>query len=364
MRPSRPTNAAGSAAANQHAYIPPQIEQAMTKHMQENLPAHLRQYADPNNHGYIPSSVQASIAKEMNKTMPAYMSQYSGAYVEQNMINPAVNRTPLSSSSSERSVPPPIPNPLRRDHSIPVGEQKTVALDTLPLAARQNQFAPDNPYENTAQQTAMPNQLQQPSAAPENPYYFLNSTPPPAKPLTPFKLGGGPSTNRLFVFIGGAIVLIILIVAISSVLGGKSNGPALLSVAQDETEMNHLLGNAQGQEQNLNQADVNFIATSSAVLTSADQRLLSYMSINKIKYKSDELTLKENPTIDTTLSNAIQSGNYEPAFYSAMQTQLKTYVSDISAAYKLTKGPKGRALLKSDDKQAIILYKQITTNSQ
>jgi hypothetical protein len=367
MRPSRPTNAAGAAAANQQAYIPPQIQQAMTKNMQQNLPAHLRQYVDSNNSGYIPSSIQASITKEMNKSMPAYMQQYTGAYIEQNMVNPSVNRQPISTSSSERSTPPPIPDQLRRSHSIPVGEQKTVGLDTLPLAAKANLFAADtSPYTSTpppipGQQPLQPAQPTKPTA----PYDFIMNPQSGPKQVSPFNLGGGRSSwKRLLAIIIGALILIILIAALGSALGGKSNAISLVSVAQDETEILHILGNAAGQEQSLNQTDVNFIATSTAVIQSSDTQLLNYMAINKVKYKSDALTLKESPATDTTLSNSIQSGNYESAFYTAMQTQLKTYVNDLSIAYKMTKGTKGRALLQSDDKQAVLLYKQITTNSQ
>ncbi|HXR50424.1 MAG TPA: hypothetical protein VN778_05360, partial [Verrucomicrobiae bacterium] len=84
-----------------------------------------------------------------------------------------------------------------------------------------------------------------------NDYSFITNPAPPPKPGLP--LPGNSFTARLVIALGGLLVLLILFAIIKSVLGGSSNQPALLSVAQDQQEINHLTANAaQSSQSQLN----------------------------------------------------------------------------------------------------------------
>ena len=69
-------------------------------------------------------------------------------------FEPKFNNPPTANSnqSVKPNLPPPVPNALKRDHSMPVGEQHVVDVNNLPKNAGSNLFASDNsnlpPVEN------------------------------------------------------------------------------------------------------------------------------------------------------------------------------------------------------------------------
>src|SRR5579884_2380346 len=112
---------------DRHAYIPPDIKNALNQHFSQNVPAHLKQYIGSNNSGYVPRGMEQAITRELQRNLPSHLQQYAGAYVQQNVVSPAIQAkssgTMVSRANTDLPSRPPVPDHLRQDHSIPYGEQ-------------------------------------------------------------------------------------------------------------------------------------------------------------------------------------------------------------------------------------------------
>jgi hypothetical protein len=199
-----------------------------------------------------------------------------------------------------------------------------------------------------------------PSTPQPSDYSFITNPAPPPKPG--LSLPGNSSVVRLIIALAGLLVLIIIFAVIKSALSGSSNQPALLSVAQDQQEIIHLTTNvtqnSQGQL-NVSTASQNFAATARLASTTAQQQLLAYMKTNHMKTSAKQLNLKQSAATDSQLSAAATSGTYDSTFKQIMQNELGVYKQDLSHAYDLTKGPKGRQLLNNDYNYAQLLLTQL-----
>jgi len=332
---------------NKNKYLPPDIAQSMNQHFQNNMPAHLKQYLSSITTGYVPRGMQDSIAKELKRNLPDHLKGYSDAYVEQSIMNPMI-KSHSQPSHVNLAAKPPIPSQLRRDHSMPVGEQHTVELNTLPVAAKQ-MFANESPQ-------SQPGVTQSPYDFIMNPEVKKSKTPLPGLPGLP------ASMNKLLIGLGLVFVLIIFIVVISSLIKGTSNTPALTSVLQDQTEIIHIATNA-SDVSSLSSSYKNFIATTQVSLGSASNQLTNYLTINGVKVSPAALTLKESSSTDQTLATANSNGDYSQVFDQVMTTELTTYVTDLSNANKEIKGVHGKALLRNFFDQEELLYTQLSQAS-
>jgi hypothetical protein len=354
------------AQPGRNTYIPPHIEQAMTQHMQQSLPAHLRQYIG--NDGYIPTSVQSSISASMQKTMPAHMRQYANTYMEHRVINSAIDNHTINTQARQVAARPPVPDSLNRSHSMPYGEQHTVELNSLPLAAR-NMFSSDQTDGNNTGPTLPTNHQSQvissdsPSTFQPTYDFILNNDngPKPSFKLAAPLPGLSSNLGRTLVVIGILFVLVIGYSVLMSAISGQSNVPAILSVLEDQKELIHITTNA--SQQSLPENSQNFAYTAQISLASNSGQLIKYLAINHDKFKQADLNLKINSATDLELSNSTESGTYSQTFAQVANLQIKTYMSDLSHAYNLTKGPKGRALLKNDYNQANLLLAQLTSTT-
>lgn len=242
------------------------------------------------------------------------------------------------------NIPPPRPNPLRQDHSIPVGEQHTVDMNSLPKSGGSNWFQSSQPNLNN----------------PGSPYDFILNPEKPKRsistrmPLTPIgRLGT----------IGGIIVgLIILIVIVSSLFSGSSSAPVMVSVLQDQQELIHI-SNSASQEPDISSTNQNFAATARLSLGSDLTVLESYLSSAGTSVSTSSLILKESPATDKLLSNSEASGDFNSTYDSIVKQQLNSYLSDIVAAYNQAKGPRGRSILRSDYNQAKLLMNGLNSGS-
>src|SRR5487761_1817365 len=208
-------NKPSSIASDRHAYIPPQIQHALDQHMERNLPNHLKQYVGPNKPAYIPNEVRKSLAQQMQKNLPAHLNGYTSAYLEQRTVNPSISR---ASSSSVRNNPPPVPNQLRRDHSMPGGEQFTVELNSLPIPSK-SMFSNENVPSPTLPIQAP---IETVNSGPDSNHpvydFILNPTEPPKPPLSlPSLPGVGPMFSKLLMVLIGLILLIIIYAVVQNV---------------------------------------------------------------------------------------------------------------------------------------------------
>jgi hypothetical protein len=369
--PSRPQ----PSFSDRNAYIPPEVQHVMDRQMQQ-MPENLKRYVGST--GYVPEHIEAKINKQLGKNMPSYMKQYTGAYLQKSVIKPTFSRSNFAvTNPSSQSLPPPVPDQLRRSHSMPMGEQHKVELDTLPLAARTSMFESDTNTQAESPQSQntyptqpsapMPSGDSSPAPMPPNadPYDFIVGHNQAAKqPLSLPKLPGTNSLLTKLLMALGAFILLIIVVSVGkSLFSGPTNVPALTTVAQDQIELMHIATNA-AQEPDISSDNTTFIATLQLSVTSSNSQLINYMSVNGHKVGQKELNLKISNTTDQDLTTAETAGTYNQTFDQIATTQINTYLSDLNSAYNLTKGPKGRALLTSDFNQAKLLLTQINALEQ
>ncbi len=213
----------------------------------------------------------------------------------------------------------------------------------------------------------------QPSGAPSGDgtpppdYGFITQPPkPPRRSLgLPSLPSNGPPFLRIAIVLGGLLVLLILFVIIKSLLSGGGNTQALTTVAQDQQEMIHILTNgttASTQQQAvLSSADQNFAATAQLSLTSAQNQLIVYLKNNGKKVSTKTLNLKVSPATDQQLTTAASNSTYDTTFRQVMQSKLTNYEAALKAAYKQTKGRKGRQLLSNEYNGAQLLLTQLNS---
>jgi len=332
---------------NRNKYMPPDVAKAMDQHFQNNMPSHLKQYVSGNSSGYVPRGMQDTLSKELQKNLPDHLKGYSDAFIEQSVMNPMLTNdsTPRSSNLPPHPI---IPDKLKRDHSIPYGEQYTVDPETLPLAANKL-FESESPIQNKV------NNNQPGQHVTTSPYDFIlnpeekkRQTPGPSLPGLPSNL------SKILLVVGGLFIVIIFIVIISSLIKGASNTPKYTAVLQDQNELGHLSLEA-SQVNSLPTNYLNFVANTQLTVGSAANQLTNYLSINGIKISPKLLLLKESSVTDNNLKSSQVNGNYNQYFVQVMQTQLNTYASDLTSAYNSTKGIHGRRLLANFYKQASLL---------
>ncbi len=341
----------------------------MTQHLQQTMPANLRQYIgkDP---AYVPRSAEVAINQALQKNMPAHLRQYADAYRDQRIFNPGPNADSNNFQTRPVSPHPPTPDPLRRSHSMPVGSQHTVELDTLPVAA-ESLFSSDHPTQVApgagpiGPQVISPSPDGQAPPTPQStdPYDFMNTPEAPKKMSLnlPGFNSAGPTVKRLITILVGLLLLVIVVSVFKSILAGGTNLNQLTVVVQDQQELLHI-STAASQVQNLFPNDQNLVATAQISLSSASSQTLSYLTLNKVKLKTATLDGRISKSIDLQLTNAQTAGNYDQVLDQVIQSQLNRYQSDLHYAYVATKGPHGRALLSSEYNQAGLLLSEAKAN--
>lgn len=212
---------------------------------------------------------------------------------------------------------------------------------------------PQPPYQQPPQQPPVP---QQP--APQGQYDFIvNPVAPPKK----IKLAPGNSLPmRILIVLGGLFILAIIAAVAVSVLGksgGAGDKAAILSVAQDQTELIRL--STSGVENSTSQRNKNFSSTTKISITSSQKKLLAFASAKKIKIDPKALPAKQSSDIDTQLATAKSASTYDVVYTGVMKQQLTKYQQDLGLAYK-SAGTAGKSLLQSEYKSADLLLTQLT----
>ncbi|HET8992100.1 MAG TPA: hypothetical protein VFN31_03655 [Candidatus Saccharimonadales bacterium] len=244
------------------------------------------------------------------------------------------NIEPSPNANPRPNIPPPIPSPLKQDHSLPVGEQQTVDVSNLPRNAGNNLFQPDNRV-----------------TSPEAYDFILNpetghsST---LKPKLPQSLGA-----KLGIGLVALMGIILLISIASSLFSSPSNLPYFESVLEDQQEIVHIATNAQS-EPDISSNNQVFVTTTIAALSSNSSALQAYLQSNGTKINSALLSLKINSAVDNELTSAESSGTFNSTFDQIARAQLNVYIEDLATA-RTKAGPQGRSLLTSFINQANLL---------
>lgn len=333
FRPSKPSQA----AQNKHTYIPVDIQAAMAEHVQQSMPAHLKQYQGGDS--FIPQRAENEMTKHLEKTLPPHLKQYAGAYMQQNIVQPSLGKPGTSvSPSSMPTGPSPIPH--------------------APVLTVQPNTPQNGPQDSYAANTVSP--AQEERTAPDQPYAFITNPAQTPKQSPLARLPGGNSAlMRGLVLLGGLLVLVIIFAIFKSLLGGGANLTPLVGIAQDQQELIHIATNA-SQQPSISAADQNLATTMRLSLASSQSETIAYLVGNHKKVTIKILDLKLSTTTDKQLSAAAAATTYDQTFQEVVQTKLTAYASALQQAYKLDNGKKGRALLTKSFQQTQLLQTQLT----
>ncbi len=190
-----------------------------------------------------------------------------------------------------------------------------------------------------------------------NNYDFIMN---PAQPARKNPLGGNSTAARLLVLVGGLFLVIAVIVVLMKIIGGSQglNKPAMLSVAQDQTEIVRLTTYAASNA--TSESKKNFSLTTTLSVSSQRDDLLAYLAKNHYTVKPKSLMLKHDATVDQQLEAARSSSTFDTAYGDVMKRELTSYQKDLRSAYK-TAGPTGKTLLTKQYDQTQLLLTLLTT---
>ncbi len=200
----------------------------------------------------------------------------------------------------------------------------------------------------------------QPPQAPQpaNDYSFIVN---PDTPQPTGKSFGGASSPiaRALIVLAGFVVLIILFSVVKGVLNSGSTAPLYLGLLQDQQSMIHITDLAT-KEPSITKGNKDFAYNANLSLFSDQRKTISYIKNTGTK-KIDEkqVNLKVSPTLDQQLTDAAAASNYNTVFPQIMKAKLTNYDQALQNTYNKTKGKNGRALLKSEHNNTVLLIKQL-----
>ncbi|HUD10468.1 MAG TPA: hypothetical protein VMR28_02225 [Candidatus Saccharimonadales bacterium] len=337
-------------AINRQQYIPPHVQQAISQHLQNTLPGSMKSYMSSG--GFVPGRAQKALTKQMEKNLPAHLKQYAGAYMEQNILNPATS----IASSAPLKPRPPIPNLTRLDHSNVSSEQFQATFNG------NNLFAPDSPPTDS---TTQPHEMSagsllppQPasSAQQQSPYEFITAdAPKPSRSLN--ILGSSSKKQRIMIVLGGAVLLIIIAIVFASILNKKPSSVGLVSLAQQQNEMITTATSAGSQA--TQQVTQNLTTTIQLSLITDQNQLLAFMkSANMKKISSKQLAAGTSTVATQDLANAQAASNFDAVYIQITQKQLTTYAETLKQVFASTNVISERQLLNTQYQAARLLLAQ------
>lgn len=185
--------------------------------------------------------------------------------------------------------------------------------------------------------------------------FIMNPAPAPRKsPL------GNSMATRALVVVGGLFLLVIIIaVAVNAFTktGASFDKSAMLSVAQDQTEIIRL--STIGAEDSVSQINKNFSITAKLGMATEQQNLLAYLATKGYKPNPKSLLLKQSAKTTTLLDGARSSSTFDVAYSGVMQRSLQAYRQDLTKAYNGA-GDSAKPVLTANYKTADLLLTQLT----
>lgn len=330
------------ALSQRGAYIPPHIESAMTNHVQESMPAHLKKYRGGNT--YIPEHAQAEMTQHLESALPQHMKQYAGAYMQQNVIQPSLDRR----GSAAPPAPPPESSVTPHAPGVPTGLQNTVQTSTVTPSAPPSAAPAATPTANQA-------------ASPDQAYAFItNPVQSPKKSGIASILSSSSLPLRIALVTGGLLVLLVLFVIIRGLFTSSPAVDSFIPIVQEQQAIILLVSDAEKEGgQNLSAGNKNVMATVNVSLTSSQTATIKYLNTNNKKLKPEQLNLKVSTATNKQLADAATSGTYNQVFHDILESKLAAYGNALNQAYKQNPGPKGKALLTDSYKQLQLMQTQL-----
>lgn len=184
----------------------------------------------------------------------------------------------------------------------------------------------------------------------------------PGKPPKRSGLANNNSTaTRIGVVVALVVVVLIFFVIILSLLSssGGSN-TKLTTIAQQQNEIIRVatLANNSGTTQT-SQATNDFSQNCLLSITTAQQKLLTYLSAHGTKLGTKQLALAKNSSTDATITAAIASSNLDAVYKNVMRNELQTYENAVKDAYGSTSSAAVKQLLSDEYSGAVLLLQQL-----
>lgn len=202
-----------------------------------------------------------------------------------------------------------------------------------------------------------PQQPQQPQQ-PANYDFIMNPEQTPKR--SPFS-GNNSMAMRLLVVAGALFILMIVAFIVMRLMGAGGadfDKKAMLSVAQDQTEIVRLAD--RGLEEASAQSTKNLSITVKLGVQSEQNKLLEYLASAGYTPKPKDLALKHNAQTDTQLDQAKSSSTFDTAFTGVIKQSLETYKADLTAAYNSAKDAQAKSQLQERYKVADTLLAQFS----
>jgi hypothetical protein len=186
----------------------------------------------------------------------------------------------------------------------------------------------------------MPPQQQSPT---DPNYNFIFSE---QKPKRGFKLSLPGSNNLVkltLLIVAAAVVLGILIIALSSFFGPKVNTAQITEVVARAHEISRVsdLVVLTSTDQNTR----NLAATTSNSLTSEQAQLLGYLGSLHKKITAKDLNIYLDKNVDKDIQNAVQNNNLTQDYTDYLKKHLPDYETSVKLAYNGTNLTKAKSIL-------------------
>lgn len=184
-------------------------------------------------------------------------------------------------------------------------------------------------------------------------------------PSTKNKMNFDFSKSKLLVISMGILILIILFVIFKSLFSNSVFSKAdFLTVVQDQQNIIHVISSDTTTNQEiglLTPQNQNSVATINLVISSDQQNTLNYLKNNGTVFPLTTINLGINTSLDNQINNSINANNYNSTLDQILTNLLSTYSKDLKLAYSSEHGPKGKALLKTEYKDAYLLNKSLNS---
>lgn len=282
----------------------------------------------------MPQHAEAELAQHLESTLPPHLQQYAGAYVQQQIVQPSLQRGMA-------------------------GRSPVITPDTESQAGTPQPPAPVVGGSPSTIQPGGPADIPEPASA-DSSYTFITNPPAPPKPSLLSSIPGGKSlVGRIGL---AAVALFVLIIGFAIIRGLLSGGPDLTSavtVAQEQQELIHLASEATSQGVSLSPATQNAVANIQLSVSASQSKLLNYLYKNNTKLKSKQLNLKVSRAADNQLIASVPAGAYDTTLQGILQQKMADYISSLKVATRQITGPKGHGILTDAQNQALLLQKQL-----
>jgi hypothetical protein len=196
-----------------------------------------------------------------------------------------------------------------------------------------------------------------PPAPSGNPYDFITSSNKAPKPVGIGRGSGNSFVGKLVLIIGGAIILMVVIVFVINLLfGNKTNVASLLTLAQKQQEIARVA--AFGQQGLSDQAIAGAAVNTRLTMITQQQTLITYLSAHKQKINPKNLALKKDTATDKRFTQAKATSTFDIVFAQVLRQQLQEYSDSVKTSYNNSTSQQAKKLLAADYQQTQMLLKQ------